>query len=248
MTRQIQKAQEVRLVEQMRRALGGVPVGQIEPADEPDVCVITDGRRIGIEVTELHQDPMPGKVPRRLQESERTSIVGRARALAEASAIPVVDIAVHFSDSVPITKADRDTIANELVGLVAKNLPEMDSSVNVELWRHTENPLPWIRTVRLFRADFLTRHHWAVPDSGWVQMDFVPELQRAIDGKNSRHACYMQHCDECWLLIVASGGRPSGLFEPFDETRSHLYRSAFVRTFFMEAFGGAVAELTTTAA
>ena len=74
------------------------------------------------------------------------------------------------------------------------------------------------------------------------------QLQAAIDAKNSRHAHYTQHCDECWLLIVASGGRPSGLFEASDDTGSHEYRSLFARTFFMEAFSGVLLELSTTAA
>lgn len=248
MTRQVQKTEELHLVEQMRRVLGGAPSGQIETADEPDVCVVSNGRRIGIEVTELHQDPRQGHGPRRLQESERAGIVRRARALAEASTMPVVDVVVHFNDSVPITKSDRDHIVNELVKLVSAHVPESEGSVTVELWREAGNSLPWIRVVRLFRADFLTKHHWAVPDSGWVQMDFSPELQAAIDAKNSRHARYTQHCDECWLLIVASGGRPSGLFAPSAETRNHVYKSLFARTLFMEAFGGALMELTTTAA
>ena len=79
-------------------------------------------------------------------------------------------------------------------------------------------------------------------------MDFIPELQRIIDEKNSKQGRYRQRCDECWLLIVASGGRPSGLFEPSAETKNHLYHSLFERTYFIEAFSGAVIELTTTAA
>jgi len=78
-------------------------------------------------------------------------------------------------------------------------------------------------------------------------MDPVPELQRAIDDKNSRHARYRQHCDECRALIIASGGRPSGLFEPSDVTRNYVYSSSFARTFSVEAFGGMVLELNTTA-
>jgi hypothetical protein len=66
-----------------------------------------------------------------------------------------------------------------------------------------------------------------------VQMDFIPQLQRTINEKNSKHGRYRQRCDECWLLIVASGGRPSGLFEPSAETKNHLYQSLFERTFFM---------------
>jgi hypothetical protein len=248
MTRQIQKNEELHLVEQMRRALGGIPVGQMEPLDEPDVCIVTSDRRIGIEVTELHQDSGQGRAPRRLQESERSGIVGRARVLAEASGMPVVDVAVHFNESIPISKSDRGQIVNELVQFVSAHLPGIESSATVDLWRESGNTLPWIRTVRLFRASFLTRHHWSVPDSGWVHMNFVPELQAAIDEKHFPYARYVQHCDECWLLIVASGGRPAGLFEASAETRSHVYCSLFARTFFMEAFSGALLELSTKAA
>jgi hypothetical protein len=248
MTRQNQKNEEIRLVEQMRRGLDGTPAGQIEPADEPDVYIATSDRRIGIEVTELHQSPGAGQAPRRRQESERSGIVGRARVLADASGMPVVDVAVHFNESIPINKSDRRRIVSELVRLVAAHLPGSEGSVTVDLWRQHSNSLPWIRTVRLFRDGFLTKHHWSVPDSGWVQMDFRPELQATINEENSRHARYTQHCDECWLLIVASGGRPSGLFEASDETRSHLYCSLFARTFFMEAFSGTLLELSTTAA
>jgi hypothetical protein len=149
---------------------------------------------------------------------------------------------------VPVIKADRDTIANGLFELVSKNLPISDAPLILEVWRQPNHPLPWIRSVRLFRTAFLTKHHWSVPDSGWVQMDFIPELQRTINEKNRKHARYRQRCDECWLLIVASGGRPSGLFEPSAETKNHLYQSLFERTFFMEAFGGTLVELTTRAA
>ena len=247
-TRQNQKIDEMHLVDQMRQKLGGVPVGQAEPADEPDILIIDGGHRTGIEVTELHQLQEFGGGPPRLQESERTGIVRRAEALAQARGMPVVDVAVHFSDSVSVTKSDRETVASQLVELASNNMPEVGCSAVVEVWREVANPLRPIRTVRLYRAEVLTKHHWAVPDSGWVQMDFIPELQAAIDQKNARHSRYRQHCDECWLLIVASGGRPSGLFEPSDSTRSHVYRSSFARTFFMEAFGGVLVELDTAAA
>lgn len=245
MTRQTQKSEEVYRVQQMRNALGGAPVGTLEPGDEPDVCVRTSEHRIGIEVTELHQDATLGHAPGRLQENERAQLTARAGALAEASGMPVVNVAVHFNDSVPVIKADRDTIANGLIELVSNNLPNGDAPVTIAVSRESNNSLPWIRSVRLFRADFLTKHHWSVPDSGWVQMDFIPELQRTISAKNSRYGRYRQRCDECWLLIVASGGRPSGLFEPSAETKNHQYQSLFERTYFMEAFSGALIELTT---
>jgi hypothetical protein len=161
--------------------------------------------------------------------------------------MPIVDVAVHFNDSNPIAKGDRDALVYGLLDVVSHNMPEVGGSVVQELWR-LGNPLPSIRTVRIYRAEVLTRHHWAVPEAGWVQMDFIPELQNAIDAKNVRHPRYQPHCDECWLLIVASGGRPSGLFEASEATKSHVYRSSFAKTFFMEAFAGVLVELNTAAA
>jgi hypothetical protein len=166
--------------------------------------------------------------------------------LAEEAAMPPVDVAVHFNEFVAIAKHDRELLANGLVALVSAHLPINEEYVEVEAWRHNNNGLPWIRAVRIFRAQFLTQHHWAVPDSGWVQLDFIPELQKAIDEKNARYARYIANCNECWLLIVASGARPSGLFELSPDTRSHLYNSRFAKTLFLEAFAGQVFELATT--
>jgi len=156
--------------------------------------------------------------------------------------------APYIRPSVRISKGEREVLENGLADLVRDNMPDMGESVVVELWRPRRRSLSPIRMVRIWRVEVLTRHHWAVPDSGWVQMDFVPELQDAIDAKNARYVRYAQHCEECWLLITASGGRPSGLFDPSDATKHHVYRSSFARTFFLEAFSGTVVELNTTAA
>ena len=112
-------------------------------------------------------------------------------------------------------------------------------------WRWNDPSLRGIRIVRVYRLDDLQKHHWSVPTSGWVQSDFVAELQAAIDEKNVRHPGYLGKCDECWLLIVASGGRPSGFLFPSETTKDHVYQSAFARTFFMEAFQPALVELKT---
>jgi hypothetical protein len=248
MTRDAQKREELHLVEQMRQRLGGQPEGTLEASDEPDVCVVGSERRVGVEVTELHQRPRPGEPPRRLLESERSRIVALAGALAQSAGIPPLHVAVHFNDRVGVEKHDRDLIAKTLLAVIAENIPGIDQSITIEMWRRPSDSLPEVRLVRIYRVAALTKHHWAVPDSGWVQTDFVTELQQAIDSKNRRYATYRRRCDECWLLITASGGRPSGLFEPSLETKSQVYRSSFAKTFFMEVFSQELVELNTTAA
>jgi hypothetical protein len=162
--------------------------------------------------------------------------------------MPPLDVAVHFLDRVGVGKRDRNLAARSLLALVSENIPDLGQSVTIETWRRPNDALPGVRLVRVFRHEVLTKHHWAVPVAGWVQSDFVHELQTAIDDKNRRHAKYRRRCDECWLLVTASGGKPSGLFEPSDETKGHIYRSSFAKTFFMEVFDHMLIELNTTAA
>lgn len=243
MTRLNKKDEEVYRVRQLQRALGDGISGTIENAEEPDIIVAGQTKRIGIEVTELHQRSDDGNGSPRQQESERAGIVRRARDLAIEGGTPVVDVAVHFTEA-GIAKKDRETIAAGVVTLVNEHLPEPESSYSLELWREGYD-LPWIRAVRIFRTAVLTKHHWWSSESGWVQTDFKLELQEAIDDKNLKHSRYLERCDECWLLVTASGGRPSGFFELAAETREHVYRSAFARTFFLDVFGDEVVELST---
>jgi hypothetical protein len=175
-------------------------------------------------------------------------MVATAGALAQSASIPPLDVAVHFTDRVGVGKRNRDVAARSLLALVSENVPDVGQSVTIEMWRRPSDALPGVRLVRVFRHEVLTKHHWAVPDAGWVQSDFVRELQQAIDDKNRQHASYRRRCDECWLLITASGGKPSGLFEPSDETKNHIYGSSFAKTFFLEVFGRMLIELNTMAA
>jgi hypothetical protein len=46
MTREVQKREELHLVELMRRLRGGQPEGTLEAVGEPDVCVLTPHGRI----------------------------------------------------------------------------------------------------------------------------------------------------------------------------------------------------------
>jgi hypothetical protein len=248
MTRESQKAEEIRLVEQMRRALGGEPCGDLRPGNddnEPDVLIVSNDRTVGIEVIEIHQRPVTGG-PQRSQEGERLAIIAGARALAEQRAMPIASVSVHFNEHVRLHMRGRDEIIQRLLELVSSHAPEIGGTAEIGAWQ-LDDPLPCVHTLRITRSVLLTHHHWWAPTSGWVHTgDFTAELQAAIDDKNLRFNGYSRTCDECWLLVWASGGRPSGLFELTALTREHVYRSSFARTFFMEQFTGSLCQLTTS--
>jgi len=245
MTRNAQQRDELRSVEQMRSLLSDFPNGTLDHRGEPDVWIVGTDRCIGVEVTELYRQPQPGKVPRRLLESEWGEVVVRARLFAEVANVPVVYVAVHFNENMPIRKPDRDSVARALADIVSRNVPALDRSVEIQPWQEHNEVLRCVNTLGIHRFAMMTRHFWSVPDGGWVQLDFAAELQQAIDRKNALYTEYMQRCDECWLLVTASGGRASGLFEASDDTRLHVYQSRFSRTFFLEVFGGKLAKLKT---
>jgi hypothetical protein len=245
MTRRNQKLEERSWVEMMRRGFGGLPNGNVESAEEPDVRIVGGGKCVGIEVTELHMSEESDGPPRRAQEGERALIVERARELSESRGLPVLCVSVHFNDHVLVSRSDRERIAQGLSIVVANNVPDMNHHQSVEVWRQMDNSLPAVLRVSILRPNHRSRSHWSALDAGWVQSEFMKELQESIDAKAPKLERYLRHCDECWLLVVASGSRPSGLFEPDQRTLDNVYRSPFSKTLFLEAFVGTVVELKT---
>src|SRR6266536_1152581 len=93
-----------------------------------------------------------------------------------------------------------------------------------------------------YRLASLKRNFWSVASAGFVQEDFVAEMQVVIAKKDALIASY-QTCSEYWLLIAAEGNRASTFFCPSRTTLEHRYCSAFQRIFFLEAFTKKVSEL-----
>jgi hypothetical protein len=78
-----------------------------------------------------------------------------------------------------------------------------------------------------------------------VLADCIDLLQSAIDDKAPKLQGYLEHCDECWLLLVADSMKPSATIHPGAETLARTFISPFDRTFFLNFGMGTVSPLKT---
>lgn len=223
----------------------GLPVEEPLKGERPDFVWPNVDKPLGIEITRLFKATPKGRRPMQMQESETTVTVQIARYLYEQRDLPNLDMRVVFGNS-EIKKSDRASLANRLADTVQKSLPAPNSWVSFLNDLSDDSSLPeQISYLSIGRFDGLERNHWSVSDAGWVQEDFIDELQRRIDEKNKELPHYLKSCSRCWLLIVADGTGPSSFFDPSEDTKQHPYHSLFHRTFFMEAFTQKVIELNT---
>ncbi|UCG48415.1 MAG: hypothetical protein JSU94_01315 [Phycisphaerales bacterium] len=85
----------------------------------------------------------------------------------------------------------------------------------------------------------LSNHRWDSTKGGWVahsREHFIYYLQPKLIAKSKKYQSYRNHCEDCWLLVVADLWNPSQMFRmPRDpQARMQPYECAFDRTFFME--------------
>src|SRR4030095_14957410 len=121
--------------------------------------------------------------------------------------------------------------------------PTNNDSVHLENdWRDPTIP-ECVLSIRITRFPWREDHRLTAPEAGWGQMDCIGLIQSRCDEKAVEYVDYRKACDECWLLIAASGWQPSSLFDPTQETLQHLYETPFQRIFFMEHFSGRLYEL-----
>lgn len=66
-----------------------------------------------------------------------------------------------------------------------------------------------------------------------------------ISKKANLLSTYLNACDECWLLLVADGLRPSGKFDFGQHFCAHVFVSPFARTYVLDFGKGKLRPLTT---
>jgi hypothetical protein len=125
-------------------------------------------------------------------------------------------------------------------------MPEDRRNVRLEHKQLRGRNLSGIDTVFIHRYDeFAATARWVAPRAGSVLADCVDLLQSAIDDKAPKFHGYREHCDECWLLLVADSSKPSASIHPSDKSLAHSYVSPFDRTYFLDFGMGTVHQLKT---
>ena len=181
---------------------------------------------LGLEVTQLfHQATRPA-LSRRGIESLRDRIVSRARSLYEKERRPIAIVSVIFNSSLNITRSDVPQLANKLMGVVIRNLPEQYGSKSEEFnWENRGWFPEEINRVSVSRFPEINDSHWYSPDAEYLPEGSIELVQSVIEKKNAKLVDYVKLVSECWLLIVLDDFRLSGAFIISQEVLDHTYSS-----------------------
>src|SRR2546426_1154995 len=119
------KAKELLYINLFKEQFVDFPAGEIVPHETPDCLVRGDSRCVGIEVTRIFRDVADHSGQQlQIRESELQHIVQAARAMHKSSGLPPVAVGVYFSRRYPFRRDDRVPIANSLVEIVRRNMPD----------------------------------------------------------------------------------------------------------------------------
>ena len=208
----VKKQVEARCLDVLRRGIDDFPSGALAKCESPDFLISTPHDTLGIEVTRIFQASKQGEPQVQSQESERQLIVHEAKKLC--TGLPPVVVSVHFGAYPSVAKAERRSLSNKIAEFVSSHVPHDGELIAVDNSFDSTQLPDQVVSIQILRLPHQCKHSWTVPDAGYVQTNFVAELQSVLDKNGQLVSRYMRRCDRCWLLVVADGHAPSSLFEP----------------------------------
>jgi hypothetical protein len=228
-----------------RRLLPDLPAGEVWHEDSPDFRVLTKDRILGIEHRLLFKSSGNDQAPAQAIEQQADEVAAIAQEHAELSGLPPVHVSLFFELCGPLKKQERLELGRVLARFVGKHIPEKNGLIRLEYSDRVEGHPPKVDLILVARNEHLDRHYWHPVQAAWVQSDIRALLQTAIDEKITKLESYQKNCDECWLLIVADGDKPSSALQANDTSLAHQYKSPFERTYFMRCVIGQLHRLDT---
>lgn len=234
---------ELHYFERFRALLQPFPEGIVSATEEPDFLVVGPHRKVGIELTELHQEVPPRQVPPQATEAMRHRVADRAQELYVHAGHPAVRCTIFMHDT-HIQKADVEPLAQAIVGIAVRNFPPPNSSSNEAYdWVNRHYFPEIINSVSVHRLDEITQSHFTCPGGAWIPKLSPADIERALSAKEAKCAAYRQRCDEAWLVINADIGSMSTWFDFQEDALAGPFKTSFDRVFVLRHFGQALHEL-----
>lgn len=206
--------------------------------DCPDVIFEINGKKIGLEITELYHNQSD-----RRMESIKDRICREGENLCERANLPPRRVTI-FGE---VIKKDKKHLAEKLFDFI-KNKPPGDYNdpespcLLSEIECNNIEILPsGIYCISISDMD-INKHCWKYRDA--TEDILTPELlQVTIDKKDLKYTQYHQGKDVCWLLITAVGNRSSSVFEMVPNIKNQVFVTRFDKVFFLDGFGHVLDEL-----
>jgi len=223
-----------------------VPVLADPPA--PDALLFLAGKTLGIELTMFLWDAVgPGGSPARALHSMRKRVMERAKELWDLQQRPAVDVGLIWNDHKCLLGSEITAVAEQLVSLVARYVPEVDAHLTIAhpapMWKELPGH---VAAVFVSRPAWLTHSIWDFSDGGSVPhlRDSFGLLQKILNEKEPKISGYRMRCDEVWLLIVADGSTMQSFVVIDEDIPDHLLVSSFDAVYLLSAIYQRVVRLS----
>lgn len=240
------------------------PIGEVEKSECPDFIVSTKSRsgkpkRIGIELTELKYERNDSQFNMRAHEDFLSKIMDDALAFYSKNHDLVLNVDVHFSDSIsPLILSEgrddearllRTALSETISNIVVDNIPESTGKQykvdreykygDLHLPQHVESIV--ITNVQGRQEESL----WYASMSTHVKPLSIESVSQRIKDKDLKMSHYDNRLDEQWLLIIQNSFLMSKAYDPVDARRAlqHRYRTRFDKVFVFERSEANVSQL-----
>lgn len=243
------KRSERGVLEHLRQLLPSFPEGEVIPDEEPDfIVVLASGKKIGIEITQLHREVRHGEMPLQAQEALKRRAVENAKEIYDSAGNPFVHASIHFAN-VQLSKFDVSPFAQRIAKFVASLIPPPGEVRTAEPGFEDESDFPEeLSYVSVYSLPDAEGSFFSSPGSTWLATLQDEDVKRALLSKNAKHKRYRSKADEIWLVISCNGGFMSTWFEGTEVFQDKVFETDFARVFILSHFGNKVIELRRQAA
>jgi hypothetical protein len=191
--------------------------------EEPDFLVQGDAV-VGVELTDLLWEQVPGTTPHQATESLRARIAELAGRKYEAKGLPALHVSIHFNPSFVPAKRDVEPLSEKLADLVASNVPEEGGSFEEDYdWENRAYFPEQANHVSAWRFPQFTESFFSSPGAAFIPELSRSDIERALALKEPKVATYKLKCRDAWLVINCDGGWLSSVFEFNEDVVGEVY-------------------------
>jgi len=212
--------------------------------ESPDFIVCLEGRKVGIELTDLFIHNKKNAHLPQAQESIADKIVSHAQHLYEESSAPPAHVSIGFFHLTNLNKNESNKIAERLSSFV-RNL-DLDAwqTVDISTDKFEKSPLPEeVAFIHALGVPSYDMALWVAPRAGWVATLTPQVLQNRINEKSKKLKEYQKVVSENWLVVIISNSKPSQMFSVSSEFNPSEVISPFSRTFYYAYMDKKIIEL-----
>ena len=228
----LQKQHERFMLERFAERLSS-SIKVLEERESPDFLADVDGKKIGIEFTDIFIRHEPKGSPLKAHESTSTKIVSLAQSIYQESGAPPAHVSICFSPSASLKDLNREQTARLLatfvhnLGLTCWQRVDM----HPEDFEYSQFP-EQISFLHALGVPNYGMAHWAVARAGWVAPLHIEALQARIAEKSAKLDEYRKVTAENWLVVTSDGTKPSQMFNAPPDFDPSVIISPFSRTFY----------------